>query len=306
MSKTSKGCLFVIAAALCWSCGGVFLKFIDADIWMISSIRYLTGFIGIVLLSRSLPVFFIRDQEGKISRNDTILLWLGAFVFVICSFLYVVANRMTTAANAIFLQYTNPVWIIILGPFILKEKNTLIDYLTIIGVFAGMLLFFANELKSGTQNIDSVSMTGNIMAIISGFFMAFYTMLMRKQKNGSSVYSSMLSQLMGAIIFLPFLFTEKLPSTGSIVFITLTGLINGSMAVFFYPLGLKYIPALSASLISVIEPLTNPLWVFIFAGEKPSFLSIIGGILILTFVAIRTVIQLKKEKSLKEAADEHI
>ena len=70
MSKTSKGCLFVIAAALCWSCGGVFLKFIDADIWMISSIRYLTGFIGIVLLSRSLPVFFIRDQEGKLRNKD--------------------------------------------------------------------------------------------------------------------------------------------------------------------------------------------------------------------------------------------
>lgn len=298
MNKTSKGCLFVIAAALCWSCGGVFLKFIDADIWTISALRYLTGFLGIILLTRSLPVFFIKTPDGKVCKKDTAFLWLGAVLFVFCSFLYVVANKMTTAANAIFLQYTNPVWIIIFGPFLLKEKNSVIDYITIAGVFAGMFLFFANELKAGTQNINFVSMTGNIMAIISGFFMAFYTMFMRKQKNGSSIYSSMLSQLIGAIIFLPFLFTVKNLSGSSILFTTLTGLINGSMAIFFYPIGLKYIPALTASFISIIEPLTNPLWVFIFAGEKPSILSIIGGAIILIFITIRTFIQERQHEHL--------
>lgn len=289
-SNNQLGIFYIVLTALCWSSGGVFLKFVNAGIGTISAVRYITGLIGIILLNRAFPVFSIKNSDGTINKTATIYLWLGGICYAVCSFLYVCANRYTTAANAILLQYTNPVWIIIFGPALLKEKTTKIDLITIAGVIAGMTFFFASELINGLKNINRDIILGDFFAILSGFFLAFYTMIMRKQHDGKSVESSMLSQIIGLAFTFPFLFLCSIPDGKSCLFLVLCGLINGSLALFFYPLGLKRVTALSASLISMLEPLMNPVWVYIFAGERPGFLCIFGGLTILCFVVLRTIV----------------
>jgi len=294
-SSLFKGIFYVAGAAFCWSIGGVLLKLVNAGVGAISAWRYLSGLIAIMILNRSLPVFRIKDKNGSVDKKSTILLWLGGIAFACASFLYACANKYTTAANAILLQYTNPIWIIIFGPLLLKEKNRYIDFLAIGGVLTGMVLFFASELKN-PDALNQTKIFGNCCAIISGFFLAFYTMIMRMQKSGKSIESSMLSQLIGLIFTCPFLFISPIPDCKSLVFLILTGIINGALAIFLYPLGLKKIPALTASLISMIEPILNPIWVFLFAGEIPSFSCIAGGFLILGFVAFR-IIYIEKTKT---------
>ena len=293
-TSTAKGIFCVAGAAFCWSVGGVFLKMVNAGVGAISAWRYLSGLIAIMILNRSLPVFRIKDKSGAVDIKSTILLWLGGIAFACASFLYACANKYTTAANAILLQYSNPIWIIIFGPLLLKEKNRIIDFIAIGGVLTGMVLFFASELKNPGA-LNHTKILGNISAIVSGFFLAFYTMIMRLQKSGKSLESSMLSQLIGLVFTFPFLFISPMPDCKSFLFLILTGIINGALAIFLYPLGLKRIPALTASLISMVEPILNPIWVFIFTGEIPTVSCITGGVLILGFVAFR-IIYIEKTK----------
>lgn len=287
------GIFYIILAALCWSSGGVLLKFSNTNIAVTSAYRYLFGLISLIIICRSKPVFVIKDENKIINKKDSLLLWASAFCYAVCSFLYVCANKYTTAANAIFLQYTNPLWIIIFGPKLLGEKNSKIDYISIAGVLVGMIIFFANELTSGLEKINKRIILGDLFAILSGFCLAFYTMFTRMQKNSKAVNSSILSQILGLIFTLPFLFVNGIPDGKSVFFLFLCGLINGALALFFYPLGLKKISALSASLLSMIEPITNPIWVLIFTGEMPSPLCILGGLIILSFVVFRIVFQKK-------------
>lgn len=292
-NSSHNGIIMIALAALCWSCGGIFLKMVNAGIGVISFWRYLAGLIALILLNRSFPVFLIKNENKSINKKDTFLLWIGGISFSICAFLYVCANRYTTAANAILLQYSNPIWIIIFGPFLLKEKNRVIDFITIGGVLFGMVLFFASELKN-INSINKTMMFGNLCAIVSGFFLALYTMIMRLQKSGNTVESSMLSQVIGVVVCFPFILQTSSTSFKSMVFIILAGFVNGALALFFYSRGMKKTPALTASLICMLEPITNPIWVFLFSGEKPSFICITGGIVILGFVITRIIVCSKK------------
>ena len=97
--------------------------------------------------------------------------------------LYVIGNRLTTAANAILLQYSDLIWIILIGPSLLGEHNKKSDYLTVLGVFIGMCFFFADELKSGFENMNIIVIIGDCCSILSGVTMSLTTMLLRKQKT---------------------------------------------------------------------------------------------------------------------------
>ena len=193
------------------------------------------------------------------------------------------ANKMTTAANAIFLQYTAPIYVLVLEPLINKTKYQLTNVVTIVFCFGGMVLFFVGELSPG-------HMEGNIIALLSGIAFAAFLIGMRKNRSEFQFSSIFYGNVLIALICLPSLFFVEhftLPDFGMIAFL---GIFQIGIAYAIFSYGLKRVYAIEASLISMIEPVLNPVWVFIGYGEVPAFLAIVGGIIIVSAISIRAFI----------------
>lgn len=269
-----KSIVFLVLASILWSTGGILIKLVDWNPIAIAGSRSFISSIVILLYLRK-PVFtWSKAQLG------------GALAYASTVILFVSANKLTTAANAILLQYTAPIFVAILGVWLLKEKMKWYDYLTIIAVLGGMLLFFIDNVGYG-------SMLGNVLAVISGFFLACVTIALRSQKDGSPVETTLIGNILTFLVAIPFII-GKIPNIQSIVGIILLGIFQLGFAYILYALAIKHLSALEAILITVIEPLLNPLWVFIFAGEKPSLYAILGGLIVIVSVTVRSIIVTKE------------
>ena len=198
-----------------------------------------------------------------------------------------IANKLTTASNAILLQYTAPVWVALLGAWLLRERPTRADWLAIIATFAGMALFFANELRW-------ISVLGNFIGVLSGVSFAVMAILMRKQKDGSAVESIILGNLLAFAIGLPAIVTAPaLPVRGWLLLLVL-GVVQLGFSYRLYAQAIKHVTALEAVLIPVIEPVFNPLWVLLFFGERPGALALVGGIIVLGAVTLRAIASIRQ------------
>ena len=308
--KKPEGAWALIICALGWSLGGVFLKYVNVNSFAIAGLRSLFAFIAIAAMSRSLPALYVKDESsGKVDRAQTVVLWLSALSYAGTMITYVVGNKLTYAANVIFLEYTSPVWVIFLSTILLGEKNRKIDYITFAGILAGMLLFFADGLfEKHNGEFADTAMLGNLCGILSGVCYAGTTLFQRKQQmlaaqriretgrvsskgHDTSRDAFMIAQLITAAFGLPFVFLMEggVPDTQSIVFLLLLGFFQMGIPNIMYAIGIKKVTALSASLITMIEPLMNPIWVFIFVHEIPTAKCIAGGIIILGFILLREV-----------------
>lgn len=210
---------------------------------------------------------------------------------------FVMATKATTAANAILLQYTAPVWIALLGTWLLGEKVTRSDWVTIAAVFVGMGVFVYDGLKF-------TSLGGNLLALGSGFLFAMTTLLMRKQKDGSPVESIILGNLLAFVVGIPALSSAPaLPVNGWLA-LALLGTVQLGFSYWLYARAIKEVTALQAVLIPVIEPLLNPLWVVFLNGEKPSLLALIGGVIVLGAVTLRALTSLRTTRFKRPIAAE--
>ena len=271
LAEHRKGILAVIAAALLWSTGGIFIKLISLNALQLSCIRSIFAAL----------VFMVLFKKKLLEVNG--LTFLNAIFYAAILILFVIATKMTTAANAIFLQYTAPIYVLFLEPLINKTKYQLINVITIIFCFIGMTLFFVGELSPG-------HMEGNIIALLSGVAFAAFLIGMRKNRPEYQFSAIFYGNVMISLVCLPSIFTiEFLPLSdfGMIVFL---GIFQIGLAYAVFSYGLKRVYAIEASLISMIEPVLNPVWVFIGYGEVPAFLSIVGGIIIVTAISIRAFI----------------
>ena len=280
------GPLALVICAVLWSTGGIFIKNIEWNGLAIAGIRSLISGTFMLLVTRQGIHFFVWDQNGRRDNLSTILLWIAALSYALTMILFVVANKLTTSANAILLQYTCPIYIILLAPILTGEKNRASDYITVLGVMLGIILFFADGLESGNQ-------LGNILAALSGLSYALATIFMRRCK-GNSGGAMVLSHLITAIVCLPFVIQSGMPSPKSSFFLLMVGTVSIGIPSILYSVGIKKVRALTASFITMLEPLLNPVWVIIFAGEVPSVKTILGGVLILGFIMIRSVVQNRK------------
>ncbi len=216
----------------------------------------------------------------------------GVLMYAATVTLFVSSTKMTTAASAILLQYTAPIYVAIFGRWILKERANLLDWITILFVLGGMGLFFMDDLSGG-------SLAGNGLAILSGVTFAFMIMFMRKEREDSPLAVVFWGNVLTALTSIPFM-SGGLPSDQkSIVGLILLGVFQIGLAYIFYARAIKHINALEAVLIQVIEPLLNPVWVFLLIGEKPSFWSLIGGGIVLVSIVGRGVISGLREKHRK-------
>ena len=302
------------ACAFGWSLAGLFMKYVTINSFAMAGFRSLFALITIMAFSRRVPRFVIRtntDENKKtpVDRKRTLCLWLAALNYAITMILFCLCNKLTYSANAVLLQYTNPAWIIVLGPFILGEKSRKFDYVTIAGVAAGMLLFFADNLfgtKSGEFS-DTVVL-GNILALVSGITFGLTTIFQRKQQMlakqsgdetnaNTSSDAFMIAQIITAVFGLSFIFFKDncIPDLQSLLFLLLLGIFQMGIPNIMYSIGIKKVPALSASLITMLEPLMNPVWVLIFVHEIPSWSCILGGVMILGFILLREIVSQKKD-----------
>jgi drug/metabolite transporter (DMT)-like permease len=263
------------AAALCWSLGGLLIKSVA---WPPLAVAGGRGFIAAAFLAVFAPRFRFTWSAAQLG---------GALAYAGTTILFVTANKLTTAANAILLQYTAPVWIALLGAWFLGERATRADWLTIAVVFGGMTLFFCDDLRLS-------GLAGNLVALASGVAFASMTLLLRKQKDTSAVESIFLGNLLAGAVGVPFMFhSGPLPDATSWIALGLLGTVQLGLSYLLYSRAIRHVTALEAVLIPVIEPILNPVWVLLTLGERPGPLSLVGGVIVLTAVTLRMLHNLR-------------
>ena len=271
LPEHKKGIIAVLASAILWSTGGVFIKLISLNTFQLSFFRSSLAALVFLILFRKIVVY----ANG--------LAILNALFYVVVLIFFVLATKLTTAANAIFLQYTAPIYVLIFEPIINKTKYEKINIITIIICFIGMILFFVGELSPGR-------LEGNLAALLSGLAFAAFFLGMRKNKNEYQFSSIFYGNIFIALLCIPALSSIDILSVNDIWMVAFLGVFQIGIAYAIFSYGLKRVYAIEASIIGMIEPVLNPVWVFFGYGEVPSFTAIIGGIIIITTVTIRAFV----------------
>jgi drug/metabolite transporter (DMT)-like permease len=271
LHEHQKGIFAVIAAALLWSTGGLFIKLVTYNPLQISFFRCFFGSL----------VFIAVFRKKAVTANK--FTFLNSLFYAGTLFFFVLANKTTTAANAIFLQYTAPIYVLILEPIINKTPFRRINVITVIVSFIGMTLFFLGELSPGR-------IEGNIYALLSGMTFAAFLLGMRKNKKEYQFSSIFYGNVILAVICLPSIFEIQHYTFSNLWMLAYLGIFQIGLAYAIFTFGLKRVYAIEASLISMVEPVLNPIWVFLGYGEVPSLLAIIGGIIVISVISLRAII----------------
>lgn len=207
-------------------------------------------------------------------------LLIGAFLSFSSSTLFTVANKLTTAGSAIILQYTNPVIIVLVSWLFLKHRPKRSDIIMVLVVMPGVFLFFADDLAGG-------SASGNICALISGMFLGLGTIYASKVPPAGYF---MLAELLAVFVGLPDAIRDIPHLTlTDIILITALGSLSVFLAGVLFTKGMKHVEPVTASIVLMLDPILNPVWVALFTGEIPGPLSIIGGVVVLIGVMYRTL-----------------
>ncbi len=298
--------MLVLLAVLLWSTGGLFIKLTSLDAYQVTFFRSLLAAITVLLVTR---------KNGLRINGFGII---TSLIYAILLFLFVWATKHGTAANAIFLQYTAPIYILILAPFVIGERFHWRDLITVILCIGGMSLFFVGKL-------ETTAYEANIAALGSGIFLGFYIMLLRHPRAIGSPQSAIGSDALQkparskgisanpqplnpviTVIYGNFLLALLTLPSGIAALPTIT--LKDLAAVSFLgivQIGISYIlfikgvrggtRPLDASIIGFIEPLLNPVWVFLFVGEQPSSWAILGGAIIIATVVVHTLNQYRNK-----------
>lgn len=261
--------IFLFLAALCWSLGGVLIKGV---VWHPLAISGVRSFIAaaLILLVFGRPRFtWSAPQIG------------GALAYAATSILFVVSTKLTTAANAILLQYTAPAFAAVFGIRYLGERPRRSDWITLAAVMAGMVLFFFDRLTLA-------GLWGNLAALTSGVTFAWMALFMRKQKDASPVVSVLLGNLLAGLAGIPFM-TGELPDAAGWLRLVVLGVVQLGLAYVFFTRAIRSVTALESLLIPTVEPVLNPVWTMIFIGEVPGMMSLCGGAIIIGAVLMRGI-----------------
>jgi drug/metabolite transporter (DMT)-like permease len=261
-----------MTAAVLFSTGGVAMKSIAFNAWQVASLR--SGFAAAALF------LFVPSTRR---RWDLPIFGIG-FMYAITMILFVIANKNTTAANAIFLQAAAPLYLLVLAPLMLKEPVTRADLLAMLAIAVGLALVMSGSPPP--TRISPHPMFGNVMAAISGVTLAFTTIGFRwlgAMEDGEARKGAVLvsGNFTAFVLCIPL----ELPITGvgasDWALIAYLGVFQIGLAYLLVARGLRGVPAVEASLLMMIEPAINPLWVWMIHGEEPGLLPIAGGALIL-------------------------
>ena len=287
MKIRSSPLLFVFAAAFLWSTGGLFIKWNTLTGLELSFCRSLFAMLTIAFLTR-------REGFGLNGVSA-----IASVLYAVLLVLFVLSTKATTAANAIFLQYTAPVYVLIFEPLIYKEQFRLRDLVTVLACLGGMGLFFVGQLRP--QDIE-----GNVMALASGLCFAFYFLLLRHprarevNRASSVIYGNLLAVIALAWWGLPALLNLNRHNALSVTYL---GVVQLGISYALFTKGMsRGVRSLDAGIICYIEPVLNPVWVFLVLGERPSAWALLGGAIIIVAVIIHMLLDARGKRRVSEAA----
>ena len=274
-----KGALLLLMTAALWSLGGLWVKFIDWNPVAIAGARSLIAF---VVIAAVMPKALNQLTWGAVP---------GAIAYAAMMLLFVLATKLTTAANAVFLHYTAPIHIALIGPWLLGERTRWRDWVLIAMALGGVALFFCDEL-------DLKNRWGLLAGLGSGFCSAWLIMLMRRARTASPEAVTQLGNLLALAAASPWLFpVQKLQQNG--LWLLMLGGVSLGIPYLLYSRAIREVKALDATLITMIEPILNPIWVMAAAHEYPSGWSLVGGILVLSTSLARTVLSSREASILR-------
>lgn len=275
----------LICAAL-WSVAGIFIKLIPWNGFAVAGMRSLIA--GLTIAAYML----ITRRRYILSRRTVIGGIMTAGVYT-C---FTVANKLTTAANAIVLQFTCPVFIVILSAIFLKQKIRKNDLAVVIATLAGIALFFFDQLKPGY-------ILGNFVAIAAGMFMAVMFILVGNMEGDERFSTITNGQFLTFFVGLPFIIATKPEFTAAATAsILVLGVFQLGISYILYVKSTQYCPPLACCLLGALEPLLNPVWVLIFDGERPGVWALIGGIIVVVSITLWCTFDRDKKEPVKSEA----
>lgn len=256
--------------ALMWSLAGFNIKMIEWSPYAIAAGRSL---VAVILLA---PMV-LRKGFQKIDRYVI----GGAICYAAFNYCFITSTTLTSSAIAIMMQYTAPIYVALLSWLFLRERVGWADIISVGFVFLGMIFFFLDSNSGG-------SLKGNIVSIFNGITFAGSSIFLRLQKDGNPALSMYLGNVISAVAGLPIMWNAGMPDTISLLFLLLAGLLV-AVSYTLYAKASTGLSALETVLIPIIDPVMNPVWVFLFLDERPGALTIVGAAVILVSVTIRVV-----------------
>ena len=257
------GPLMMLGAALLFSIGGALIKLIP---WSPLAINGMRNLIAAVVMGA-----YIRIKRHRLKFNKTVA--FGAVCMFGVTTLFIIANKLTTAANSIILQYACPIWIILMMLVFFSKKPSRKDLLTMAVIFAGILCFFFDSLSSG-------NIWGDLAAVVSGVFYAGM-FLLNSFEGGDALSSMFFGQLACGVLLSPLTLRETDFSPLVLAAVLVAGAIQIGLAYILFSEGTRYTHPVAASLIATVEPIMNPIWVAIFWGETLAPLSLVGAVIVI-------------------------
>ncbi len=274
--EQKRGTVFVLLASLLFSIGGLCVKLIP---WSALSINGARNLIGFVMIGA-----YMLLSKHRLKWNFPV--FVGAMSTLGTTTLYTIANKLTTAANAIVLQFTAPAFVILFMILFFRVKPRKLDVLACAAVLFGVVLFFVDGLQAG-------NLWGNVVAVLSGVCYAGVFM-MNASENSDAMSSVFFGQLAAALLFAPFCIGETDFSFVPITAILVLGIFQVGLAYIFLSLGIRYTPPVTASLITGLEPVLNPIWVAVFYKEKITPLSLVGAVIVVGAIVGYNVLKSKR------------
>lgn len=283
MNGKAKGPLLIAATAILWSFAGLLIKMIpNWDAMTIVGMR--------ALFAAGVMALYMRKPHITFSPSVIV----GGLCMSGTTILFVFANKMTSSANAIVLQYTAPIFIIILSLIFLKKRPRALDIAAVLATVAGIALFFFDQLQGS-------ALLGNLIALASGLTFAG-VFLVNQMPGAKPEESVLLGHLFNVAVSIPFIMTHITFEPRAWMAITLLGLFQLGLAYVLFSTGIKKTPPITASLIAALEPLLNPIWVYLFwpTHERPGAWALVGGVIVLTAVVAYNVLSMRMSRRAAE------
>ncbi|NCC69162.1 MAG: EamA/RhaT family transporter, partial [Clostridia bacterium] len=260
---------------------GILIKLIPWNAFVIVGLRSLFAAIvmGIYMYFAKLPLVFTKK-----SIITGVALWLTFTCFV-------AANKLTTAANAIVLQFTAPVFIMIFSSVLFRRRFERADIIAVALTMAGISLFFFDQLSPG-------HLLGNIIGIMSGVMMAGMYIGVGSGQGPERISGVLLANILAFVAGIPFIFASKPDfSAMPVLYTAILGVFQLGIPYILLTVAAEHCPPLACSLLGAVEPLLNPVWVFLFDGERPGTFALIGGAIVIATVTLWCVYGDRKEKA---------
>jgi drug/metabolite transporter (DMT)-like permease len=269
VQERRKGILLIAGAALLWSSGGIGIKAIADPALKVTFYRSLFAAIALLL--------FLRRARWQRTASFAV----AVVCYAACLTTFVVATKWTTAANAIFLQYAGVVWVLLLSPVVVHEPMRGRDAAAIAVALAGMALFFVGKFEAR-------GMAGNAMALLSSVFFALLILSLRREQQAAQAAVTW-GNVACAAAMLPFVGRDLSLTPKSFAILAFLGVFQIGVAYALFVRGLAHVTATQASLTGMLEPVANPIWVFLIVGERPSAYAVAGAVIVLAAIAWHTL-----------------